>query len=441
MTNTATIQRNTKGSMLVLIIVSIIIGTALRISLLFIYPFIAVLILAFYRFRISSSFIILLIIAGISLILSLFDNLFLKYKFLSLYYMIPFLLLLFSEPVPERVQNGNSLQIFIKCLSLVAIINNCIGFIQIILNPESDDSFIGLYSQYSISMNGLSLINTTLAFYYFISYSHKRKLATLFFSIFFFICGVISFYGAGLVVCLVAFMLSHLVLNLKKIFKPALIAFVSLGSLYFLILLFKPQIIDYNVANIKRIATFDAKNGPRKIISFYNYAISYPKNAKDFLFGSGPGTFNSRSAFMVGSPSYFSSVHLIKDEDKPYYFENYAYPLWNESNTSQQLFLDGFRNQPFSSILAFLGEYGFLFTATFLFLYYLHYRKIAKFYRKNKYNEDAAVYFRYIKFLIILLPLLLLIDNFYEYPEIMLLIVLSIKFAHLELLKTEVISY
>ncbi len=77
---------------------------------------------------------------------------------------------------------------------------------------------------------------------------------------------------------------------------------------------------------------------------------------------------------MIGSPSYFSRISFIKDERQPYYFKNYAYTLWNENNTSKALYLDGFRNQPFSSTLAFLGEYGFIFTLTFFVLYYKYYR-------------------------------------------------------------------
>src|SRR5690606_26569475 len=194
----------------------------------------------------------------------------------------------------------------------------------------------------------------------------------------------------------------------RAILQTVAIALVSLAVVYYLIFLIKPNVIEYNVANIKKLTTFDLNRSPRKIISFYNYFTSYPRDAKDFLFGSGPGTFNSRSAFMVGSPSYFDKVGFFKDEDQPYYFKNYAYTLWNESNTSQALYLDGFRNQPFSSILAFLGEYGFIFTIWFFILYYIYYKKVSAGYRLRKSDRRATTYFRFIKILIVLLPLLLL---------------------------------
>ena len=192
----------------------------------------------------------------------------------------------------------------------------------------------------------------------------------------------------------------------------------------------KPTVWDYNIANIRKLMKFNQPGGARKVISFYNYGISYPRNAKDFLLGSGPGTFNSRSAFMVGSPTYFQMFPFIKDENKPYYFRNYAYTLWNPVNTQKELYLDGFRNQPFSTVLAFLGEYGLVFSLAFLWLYHRYYRQVANLYRRGQKDDVSTMNFRFFKFLVILLPLLLLIDNYYEYPEIMLLVIVGIKFAH-----------
>jgi hypothetical protein len=141
---------------------------------------------------------------------------------------------------------------------------------------------------------------------------------------------------------------------------------------------------------------------------------------------------------MVGSPSYFSSIRFIKDDDQPYYFKNFAYSLWNERNTRKQYFEDGFRNQPFSTLLAFLGEYGLLFFLVFFILYYRLYNKTSRLYRKAEKNPDANILFRYFKFLAILLPLLLLIDNYLEYPEIILMIGLSMKLAQIDLHKYQI---
>ena len=60
---------------------------------------------------------------------------------------------------------------------------------------------------------------------------------------------------------------------------------------------------------------------------------------------------------------------------------------------------------------------------------------VSNLYLSIRNDKTASVYFNFFKFLIILLPLLLLIDNFYEYPEIMLLILPGIKLAHAAILQ------
>ncbi len=422
------------GPVIVLLTLSFIIGSALRISLVVFYPFVALFIAVYYRFRLTASLIILIILAGLSWFLSLFEGFFLKYNVLSFFYMLPFLLLLFSDPAAKQNKQPAHLTLFIRCLTLIALINDVIGVAQIFYNPNSDDSFIGIYSEYSVSINGLMILNAVLFFYYFLCYRDKNTIVSLLLSVFFLGCAILGFYGAGLVVCTAAFILAFYRFQLTAIIKSFAIGLVSLATVSLVMMIVKPITFEYNVANLKKIISFDIKNGPRKLTSFYNYGISYPRDVKDFLFGSGPGTFNSRSAFMVGSPSYFQLFNFIKDEDKPYYFENYAYSLWNEKNTSKQLFLDGFRNQPFSSILAFMGEYGLIFTVCFFLLYYRYYRRVANVYYSSPNTSGSAVDFTFFKFLIILLPLLLLIDNYLEYPEIMLLLLLSIKLSHMALL-------
>jgi hypothetical protein len=421
--------RKTRNSFIVLIVLSLIIGTFLRISLLLIYPIITLFILAFYRFKITPSFVLLLGIVAASFLLSLFENIFIKYKLLSLSYMLPFLLLLFCNPAVEKNEKVNHLSIYITCLTAVALINDVMGLIQVIIYPYSDDSFVGIYSQYSLSINGLMLLNTILFFYYFMSFVAHRKLWYLAPSAFFLCCSILGYYGAGLAIFMMAFVFAFFKFKLAAMLRTVSVGLASLALVYLFMYFVKPLVLEYNIANIKKLAVFDPERGARKVKSFYNYGISYPRNARDFLLGSGPGTFNSRSAFMVGSPSYFQILPSIKDDRQPYYFKNYAYTLWNANNTKKELYLDGFRNQPFSSVLAFLGEYGLIFTFVFIWLYYRYYKRVASLYKSMK-DDEVTVNFRFFKFLIILLPLLLLIDNYYEYPEIMLLVILAIKFAH-----------
>jgi|GEM_PF-6424198 len=90
------------NSIVLLLAISMIIGTFLRISLLAIYPLLALFIAAFFKFRASSSMLLAAMFVGISFIFSLYPNIFLKYKLLSLYYMLPLLLLLFAQPAVEK---------------------------------------------------------------------------------------------------------------------------------------------------------------------------------------------------------------------------------------------------------------------------------------------------------------------------------------------------
>jgi hypothetical protein len=206
---------------------------------------------------------------------------------------------------------------------------------------------------------------------------------------------------------------------------------------YYALSIIKPQVLTYNEANLKKVYNFNEATGPRKIVSFYNYFRAYPPHIKDFLFGSGPGTFNSRSAFMIGSPYFFTTVSAIKSDKKPPYFKNYAYPLWNDTNTSMALFQDGFRNQPFSSLLAFLGEYGLVFTFFFLLYVLRYYKKVAGVAPPANAPPKYYLYTRLFKFLLIMLMLLLVIDNYLEYAEIILLITVILKLLHAEIIKLQ----
>ncbi|MDF2187460.1 hypothetical protein [Paraflavitalea sp. CAU 1676] len=249
-------------------------------------------------------------------------------------------------------------------------------------------------------------------------------------ALFFLISSIMGFFGGGLIAFMIAFILTFFKPRIISIIKFFFVTLFSLVAAYYVLALVKPNVLAYNISNIKKVFQYDMPTGARKVMAFRNYGVAYSSNVKDFLLGSGPGTFNSRSAFMIGSPSYFTSVSFIKSPNQPYYFKHYAYPLWNEHNTSQALYQDGFRNQPFSSLLSFLGEYGFLFTFFFLLYYYKSYKQI-RWTGRNNQSPGFAAYEKLLKFLYIFLAMLFCIDNFFEYAETTLLIVSVIKLIHI----------
>jgi hypothetical protein len=400
---------------------ALLFSTYLRVSFLFIYPLIVAFLFIYFKWKLSRNALYLLAFAALCWLFSFRDGLFPKYNLLSFYFFVPFILLIFAAPpVSER----NHLKMLMDALAIFAVINNLIGFGQYIHRPN-DDSFSGLYGTFTVSQNGLSLINTLLFFYYFSLYLSNKRTLILVLSLFFLFSMVMGFYGAGLIVMLVALVLTFLRIRLVNIIRIVILSLLTLGIFYLLMQLISPLTLEYNVNIIKKFTSGTGSATPRKLVIFDNYLTAYSRHLDDLLFGSGPGTFNSRTAFMVGSPTYFN-VDIIKSDIQPFYFRNFAYTLWNPSNTGPY---DGFMNQPFTSILALLGEYGLIFTLTLSFLLY----------RKGKYWIDlghnyAAEFevtaeFRMYKFALFFLVLLIIIDNYMEYPEIIGLVLLIIKFS------------
>ena len=142
-----------------------------------------------------------------------------------------------------------------------------------------------------------------------------------------------------------------------------------------------------------------------------------------FIFGTGPGSYNSRTSFLLNG-EYSKLISSSKNKgNRPVYAEIDIYPLWNRNITYQ--YNDGTRNQPFSSALALVVEYGFL---QFLLISLLFYKLIVRL--KN--NSENPFFF---KFLIIFLIINLFTENYIEYPEFFLLVILMIKIIETDIQK------
>lgn len=409
-----------------LLLLALLFSTVLRLSLIPLFPFLVLLIAHLYNFKISKAFLILVILLSVNFFLSFRSGFYLKYNLVSLFYFIPFVFL-FSTKISESSAFPNLVKPFISCLVFFAVINNIFGIFQYFTNPY-DDSFRGIYGGFTVTQNGLSLLNSILFFYYFLTFTNSGRKVHLIASLFFVFCAILAFYGAGLIVLFIAIAVFYIKLRLKSVFK-LLILVIFLGAIaYFLMKIISPNTLDYNLAILSKFWNASIGNAPRKLIVFYNYAVNYPENFLDLFFGSGPGTFNSRSAFMVGSPSYFS-VEFIKADSQPYYFKNFAYSLWNASNTGRY---DGFMNQPFSSLLAILGEYGLIFALLFFAMISRQYSAIKKIMRDKNASLEQITAGRLFQFLVIFTLLLLVIDNYMEYPEVMGVLLILIKFSEYE---------
>jgi hypothetical protein len=415
--------RKITGQHVLCILLALVFCTSVRISLLFIYPLLVLFLFYAFNWRLHRNALYIFSFTTLFWLLSFRDGVFLKYNAVSLYYFIPFVLLLFAEPTPSRSQR-DYLKMLMYPLTAIAIVNNFFGFAQYIEYPN-DDSFEGLYGTFTVSQNGLSLVNAILFFYHLCMYQRTRSNAFLVLSIFFMVSSVMGFYGAGLIAFLGAIILTYLRIRLRNILILTFSMAIILVLIYFVMKMVSPLTLDYNVNIIKKFLDPTAANAPRKLTIFRNYYEGYTADAADLLMGSGPGTFNSRSAFMVGSPTYFN-VNFIKSDEQPHYFRNYAYTLWNPSNTGPY---DGFMNQPFTSLLAIAGEYGLFIALCLLGLTMAKFRKFVKLISPVAREYRVTPELKMFRFCLIFALLLLIIDNYMEYPEILALLLIIVKLS------------
>jgi hypothetical protein len=411
------------------LLLAILFCTYVRISLLIVYPLVVIAVLYICNWKLNRNILYVFAAVAVCWLFSFRNGIHLKYNIVSFYYYIPFLILVFASPHPNP-NTSNYFRMFVNGLTIVAIVNNIPGIIQYFIQPN-DDRFVGIYGSFTVSQNGLSILNAVLFFYYLSKYIIQKNAENFILIIFFLFCCIMGFYGAGQLALIAATMLTFLKVKTKNIIQLALVSILGLGMIVLLMHLISPSTLEYNITILKKFLDPTAPRAPRKLIVFRNYFNSYPSHILDFLFGSGPGTFNSRSAFMVGSPSYFN-VEFIKSDAQPYYFKNYAYPLWNETNTGPY---DGFMNQPFTSILSLLGEYGLIITtAVLLFAVkkFHYFNKVSSAIAKNANVEVESMMY---KFCSIYLLLLIVIDNYIEYPEIIGLLLILIKMSQQQISK------
>lgn len=423
-----------------LLLLALLFCTYLRVSLLMIYPLLTIGMFFFFKWKLDRNIIFLFATGVLCWLFSFRNGIYLKYNLVSFYYFVPFLMLLLAVPQtsptqPNTEENQYSSQVnyfrtFMNCLTALAVINNIPGIIQYLIHPY-DDSFVGIYGSFTVSQNGLSLINAILFFYHLNLFLCYRSKTSLGLSLFFLVGCVMGFYGAGQMVLIIALVLTYLKARKKSILQLILATGFTLAVVSLIMKSVSPATFDYNVAIINKFLNPNSADAPRKIVVFRNYVTGYTSNTLDFVFGSGPGTFNSRSAFMVGSPTYFN-VDIIKSDDRPYYFSKYAYTLWNETNTGPY---DGFMNQPFSSILALLGEYGLLFVIILSILLVSRFLKITRMASASSSHADVRIETRMYRFCSIFLLLLLIIDNYIEYPEIACLILIIINLGQQQIRK------
>mgnify|MGYP000624729344 FL=1 len=326
---------------------------------------------------------------------------------------------------------------FSKFTILLAIVNvSAFIYSQFLITGDQnfEDSFTGLYGSSGFGSHTLSIINLMVSVYYFYSKKYFKFMLFL-------ICGILGFYGLGLMVFLLAFFLVFLS-NLYKYWRTfAMVVLSGLMAAYSLYI-FNPENFRYLEKNInyaqlviddysyeKQMKTANdtlITRVPRFITFLDGSQKRFFNDPKVFLIGTSPGGYNSRVAFYFNGD--FMKNKFIKNNfnNRTEYHKEDIFPLLNRKYIERP-YNDGTRNQTFSSLVSILLEYGFFVGGIFLFWFFSKIRRI----RKKLYPHNKAQS-QYVKFLGYFMFFLLLVQNYFEYSEIIFPILILIKLMEID---------
>ncbi|MBS2210213.1 hypothetical protein KEM09_02305 [Carboxylicivirga mesophila] len=344
---------------------------------------------------------------------------------LSIIYLGSLLLIIFSSPKSNPLTiNVTQLKkvekVSISILLGILILNNILGIIQFVFNPFNhyprDDAFIGIYGRHGVAQHGLAILNGFFVMYYMIKIFNgsKKSVIDIGYLIFFLISHVLCFYGLGflMLLCVIFIYIVYKYISFKNVIR------IILGGIcgLYMFAYFFSGVYDYMAENINYLfrllgdVDYDAVYIPGKIRVWMAYFDEYINgNLGLFLFGTGPGGFNSRVSFLLNADSSNLLVKVLGNS-MPHLHKEVIHPIWDMSVISMDKYNDGTRNQPFSSIVALLSEYGVIFTVILFRLLYLEIKRIA-----NKVNNSTLKDFICLGSIYVFINMIL--DNFFEFSE------------------------
>lgn len=335
------------------------------------------------------------------------------------------LVLIFLNPTKRIFSVQDWFSISTKVLFVVNISAFIDFFYVMIFKIRAlDDGFLGLYGASGLNMHTLSIINFIYAIYYF-----NKKRYWLF--TFFIFSGFMCFYGLGLVVFIIAFGSTLLMTLNKRYLVYILISPFLIITILILTSVLNPSVFKYMSNNIldsysaietmsykdemERVSNYKSVKTPRKLLAFVGAHYRIKSNPEILIYGTSPGTYNSRTSFLLnGEYSKSSIVEYINSQ--PEYAKRDIYSLWNKNINYQ--YNDGTRNQPFSSVLSFVMEYGLIISLLVVVLFKFKYKRI------RHLNGNLKLF---VRFFFLFLFLNLLSENYLEYPELMVLVIILTK--------------
>ncbi|MCR5077907.1 MAG: hypothetical protein K6A82_07725 [Prevotella sp.] len=307
------------------------------------------------------------------------------YYLLSFWLVAPTVLLMFAHP--KRHIPQISLDDFMGKTVWVLYAVDLIG-LYYRFNGGGQDEFGAGYGHHYEYVHGLAMINLLYALYFLTNFLRKKKTWGSFLQLATTITAfVLCSYGLGYIILFVSLIVWLLV---RRRFKYVfLIAMLVAGGAFLLSL----DSFEYERENI-----YDARNNQddaRKMIMFQETWHVASESLSIPLIGTGPGSYNSRALMLViskNSPLY----GLFAGQYPPYYYK-YIYPLWNDRFVSQESYTDGTRNQPFSSAVALIVEYGLV---IFMVIACFWIRQIIKYNREGR-DDATAEYLTMINILML----------------------------------------
>ena len=412
----------------VIIFVSILLFTFLRKYLVILSPIVLIVIAYLFRLKLTKNILLIISLTIIFSVISFFQNGFFAANFIIslLLFLLPIIVLL-SRAKNQFFELEDWFSLSSKVLLFVNF-SALINFLFVLISGQGllDDGFNGLYGRSGLSMHTLALVNFIYTSYFFVQKNFKT-------GIIFFLSAILCFYGLGTLIFIFT-VLIVLILNLnKRYFKYLIVSPVLIIIVFSLLVKIKPTAIHYLNENIDRavhsftkynnkfdnemdrVERFLTTKTPRKILAFRSYFEKITNSKSNILLGIGPGTYNSRTSFLLNG-EYTKNPIFKKISSEPPLAVKYIYPLWNSKITYQ--YNDGTRNEPFSSFLSVLSEYGLIITLMLIYLLFKLYQRVSKVDNRNKF---------FIQFIFLFFALNLMLENYVEYPEFFLLAIIIIK--------------
>jgi hypothetical protein len=368
------------GITMVFCLIFLLSFTFFRKILILVYPILSVLVFWVMDLRLSfKSILALLTVFALSIFSWVLNGLWTLNWILSLYLVIPSLFLILSRPSYKQQQGANSLRLFWNISSFFLIVVNISAFgtflwvrfvnvfIRSLASDVLDDSFHGLYGSGGLGGHNLSIINIIYAVRFFTVKEYKK-------ATFFLVSSILGFYGLGLILSIIAlvWVFRKFILNIRLAKYLLLIGFLVYGAAM-VIKIVNPQNYNYIQKSInsflikdfdysremQNARNYETSSTPRKITFFAGVYHRLTEDPQILLYGTTPGTYNSRAAFLLNGD--LSKTAFLKEnvQIRPPYHEKDIYYLFNSISTRIP-WMGGTRHQPFSSIVSVLMEYGLL---------------------------------------------------------------------------------